>query len=103
MIKFTFPIDTGNDAMRSGKSRLRPRRREPSRFDTIPSRPILQACANTSSPSGRSRCSFNRIPDRVLRRMLASVALRTSIGSLRRFKNPEAPAVKREAEEEWGQ
>lgn len=26
MIKFTFPIDTGNDAMRSGKSRLRPRR-----------------------------------------------------------------------------
>jgi hypothetical protein len=35
-------------------------------------------------PSGCSRCSFRRTPDRLLRRMLAKVALRTSIGSLRR-------------------
>ena len=54
-----------------------------SQLDTIPSRPILQACWNTAMPSGCSRCSFRRTPGRLLRRMLASVAFRTSIGSRR--------------------
>src|SRR4051794_34945391 len=50
----------------------------------MPSTPILQACWNTTAPSGCSRCSFRRRPGRLLRRMLASVALRTSFGSRRR-------------------
>jgi hypothetical protein len=33
------------------------RLRDPSRFDTIPSRPILQACWKTTAPSGCSICS----------------------------------------------
>ena len=38
----------------------------------------------TTAPSGCSRCSFRRTPGRLFRRILASVALRTSIGSRRR-------------------
>src|SRR4051812_16273481 len=34
--------------------------RDPSRLDTIPSKPILQACWNTASLSGCSRCSLRR-------------------------------------------
>ena len=43
--------------------RLRPLQyRLPARFDTIPSRPSLQALANTSAPSA-DRASLNRIAD----------------------------------------
>ena len=38
----------------------------------------------TVSPQSCSRCSLRRMPNRLLRRMLASVALRTSSGSRRR-------------------
>jgi hypothetical protein len=62
---------------------VRPERyREPSRFDKIPSAPSLQAWKNTTCPSGWR--SFKRTPGRLFRRMLARVALRTSIGSRRR-------------------
>jgi hypothetical protein len=54
------------------------------RFDTIPSSPILQACANTSGPSSLSRCSLKRNPGAARRIRLASVALRTASGSRRR-------------------
>ena len=47
---------------------------------------------NTTVPSGCSRCSFSRTPGRLLRRMLASVALRTSIGSLRRSRRIQKEA-----------
>src|SRR5262249_22582846 len=53
------------------------------RFDTMPSRPILQAWANTVGPSP-SICSLNRMPEPALTTMDASVALRTSSGSRRR-------------------
>src|SRR5262249_13538107 len=43
----------------------------------MPSRPILQACRNTLSPSW-ARCSFRRRPGRLLRSRLASVTLRVS-------------------------
>ena len=46
-----------------------------------PSRPILRACWKTVRPQPCSRCSFGRTPCRLFRRMLASVALRTSMGS----------------------
>src|SRR5262249_42055618 len=59
------------------------RERGPSRFDTIPSSPILQAWRKTNSPSW-ARCSFRRSPGRLLRSRLASVALRVSSGSRRR-------------------
>ena len=66
-------------------SRERPERYvEPLRLLTIPSSPILQAWRNTISPSWCSRWSFSRTPGRPLRRMLARVALRTSMGSRRR-------------------
>ena len=44
--------------------------REPSRFDTMPSSPILQAWRNTLSPSW-ARCSFRRSPDGRTRRCRA--------------------------------
>ena len=47
--------------------------RDPRRFETIPSSPILQACWKTTAPSGCSMCSFRRTPGRLFRRMLASV------------------------------
>jgi hypothetical protein len=53
------------------------------RFDTIPSSPILQACAKTVAPSP-SMCSLNRMPGLALATIGASVALRTSSGSCRR-------------------
>jgi hypothetical protein len=45
--------------------------------------PILQSW-NTTAPAGCSRCSFRRTPGRLFRGMLASGALRTSIGARRR-------------------
>src|SRR5215472_6872212 len=53
------------------------------RFDTMPSRSILQAWAKTVGPSP-SKCSLNRMPGRALATIDASVALRTSSGSRRR-------------------
>src|SRR5262244_4499496 len=53
------------------------------RFDTMPSRPILQAWAKTVGPSP-SICSLNRMPGWALATIDASVALRTSSGSRRR-------------------
>ena len=58
------------------------------------SHPSAHACWNTASPSGCSRCSFRRRPSPGLRRMLASVGLRTSSGSRRRSCRP-APAGRR--------
>ena len=49
----------------------------------MPSRPSLQACANTVGPSC-SICSFSRRPEAARAITLASVAFRTSSGSRRR-------------------
>ena len=43
----------------------------------------MHACWKRSEPQLCSRCSLKRMPCRALRKMLASVALRTSIGSRR--------------------
>src|SRR6266480_5501817 len=51
------------------------------RFETMPSSPILQACANTVGPSP-SMCLLNRMPGPTLARVEASAALRTSSGLL---------------------
>ena len=64
----------------------------------IPSSPILQACRKTPSPSG---CSFRRTPCRLLRRMLASVALRTSIGSRPKVRAVQLQKVEGVEEEPW--
>jgi hypothetical protein len=54
---------------------------EPSRFETMPSQPSLQACAKTISPLP-TMCSLSAIPSDGLRSSSwASPALRTSIGS----------------------
>src|SRR6516164_5432562 len=56
------------------------------RFDTMPSRPSLQAWAKTVGPSP-SMCSLNRMPEPALASTLTSAALRTSSGS-RRMSSP---------------
>src|SRR5207249_10615442 len=53
------------------------------RFDTMPSRPILQAWANTVEPSA-SMCSLSRRPDAARLNTDANVALLVSSGSRRR-------------------
>jgi hypothetical protein len=57
---------------------------ESRRLDTMPSRPSLQACSNTSTPSSSSRCSLNRRPGDAAASTSANVALRTASGSRRR-------------------
>jgi hypothetical protein len=54
----------------------------------MPSRPILQACRNTTSPSSCSRCSLSCTPGLALRSTEASVALRASSGSRLRGAKP---------------
>jgi hypothetical protein len=56
------------------------RYRDPSRFETIPQPPLAGVLEDQSC----SRCSLSRIPCLAFRKMLASVALRTSIGSRRK-------------------
>jgi hypothetical protein len=53
------------------------------RFETMPSSPILQACANTVGPSA-SMCSLNRRPGAARLNTDANVAFLVSSGSRRR-------------------
>ena len=57
-------------------------RSQPLRDDSL--QPHLAGVLEDRQPQSCSRCSFRRAPRLALRRMLASVALRTSIGSRRR-------------------
>jgi hypothetical protein len=52
---------------------------DPLRFETMPSKPSLQACSKTRAASSSSMCSLSSSPIAERRSSLASSALRTSI------------------------
>jgi hypothetical protein len=69
-----------------------------SRFDTIPSRPIMQACRNTTAPSS-AVCSLKISAACARANSFSSFALRSLSGSVRRsLPCPGRPALRNLAE-----